>query len=277
MHETVLSIGIDPGSDYLGLSTVMMNETSMTSPALYRLRMGGLDLGVAANKVVEIIEASALGHNGPILLNYEIPPPTARKDANHGFQAPIGWKLGIITGAIISPFLLRDEIVVKGIDVTDWRQQLFVFAAQWGPGLSRPSRKQIVASNPTTSSTFLQSPLKTLKDKTWEGTYSCGHKLAFKNLAAVQSAPKNCPVCCPDNEGKRDVAVEIRAAWKSLSCRFTKHHFPEAYGNLVNEAKLRARSQKMDHELNGVSDACDAMCICVAAASQFLQKNPKAA
>jgi Tfp pilus assembly protein PilV len=56
------------------------------------------------------------------------------------------------------------------------------------------------------------------------------------------------------DEAKRD-------EWKRLACALVLAKWPEAYEAMAAPCRARARTAKPDHQIEGVSDACEAACI----------------
>jgi hypothetical protein len=231
---------------------------------MHRVRLAGLDLAAAATKMHDII---APWTKETAIISFEQPPPTARKDMRHGHQAPIGWKLGLISGIVISPFLSNPDIVIQEVKVADWRRKMLELAAVQGQPLTKPSRRSIANKKVDETGPQLQSPLITVPGGGWIGQYSCGHQLPLPDLRAVQSAPQTCPTCSKDKREKSAAGTEIRELWKKTACQFVGRLFPANYNALVVEARHSARTKQPDHKLSGVADASEGTCIALTAIS----------
>jgi predicted lipoprotein with Yx(FWY)xxD motif len=100
----------------------------------------------------------------------------------------------------------------------------------------------------------------------------CDHRADIGgSFAEVEASPtKMCPQCnlatmatgmTPD-EWRRD-------EWKRLACTAVAHRWPTLYAAVVEDARGRARSQKPDHRLAGVADACEAAGVALHVALQL--------
>lgn len=259
MTSKTTSIGIDPGSDYIGLGAVQIDDDNrLTCLGLHRIRVAGLSLGNFVAKVDQLLRPLVQGN---VILSYEQPPPTARADTRHGHQAPIGWRLGVISGAIISPYLLADNVQSQEIKVAAWRDGLMDFAAVHGPQAVRPSRRDLGRAVTGVKAGTLMTPLTSLPTGGWIGEYTCGCEASLKTLKDVQESA----ICrnCSTVKKIDDPAIAIRDAWKELACQIVQHHFPQQYAELIEPARKAARSNPPDHQLSGVADACEGLCLSI--------------
>ncbi len=265
---SLTSIGIDPGSDYLGLGAVWLDDDGLCIHAeLHRIRVTGLSLPETVAKVDLLLRPLV---REAVILSWEQPPPTVRKDTNHKFQAAIGYRLGLIAGAVISPYLKLPNVEARETEVSKWRDNILSFAAINGPALGRPTRRGLVKNRVGEIGPGLQSPLTSVPGDGWIGTYSCRHEIVLKTFSDVQKAPKTCPQCTNKTvAAQSDPAKEIRDSWKRLACQVVKEHFPVQYEDLLVPAREAARKKNsLDHQLLGVSDACEALCIAISALPQ---------
>lgn len=255
----MISVGIDPGSKYLGLGIISLTDKHLECLSLERVRVAGKSLGT----IVLHVQSRIMPYlDSPIMLSYEKPPKAARRDANHGFQAPIGFRLGLISGAIISPYLNNPGVRIEEVEVTQWRNNVLDFCRVAGPPVSRPNRRNL-AQHTTKSGDPCLLPNLTSVKKGWIGQYSCGCKVELPTFKSVQQASKVCPNC----SGKRpefNVATAVRDEWKALACRVIKEHFRNSYDDLVSSARKASRTEKPDYLLSGVDDACEGGCIALA-------------
>lgn len=260
---SLTSIGIDPGSDYLGVGAARVDACgNFIHAELHRVRVAGRSLESSVAMVGQLLTPLIKGET---ILSYEMPPPTSRKDTSHGFQTPIGFRLGLISGAIVSPYLAKKGVEVRETTVADWRNNLLLFAAVNGPKVARPSRKRLVKSRHGKLGPVLQSPLTPVELGGWIGKYSCGHQVDLPNLNAVKKASQVCVLCVRKESAPENAAKAVRDAWKCLACQVIQKHFPQQYKYLVLEARKAARTNPLDHRLSGVADACEALCIAMAA------------
>lgn len=188
----------------------------------------------------------------------------ARSDTNHGKQAVIGEALGWLGGLIASPYVARGIPVLRP-EPGEWRQSLRLYAAEKGELLPEVTRAQVVAQaeianapKPDRLGDLTRTFVTTVKGAkiVFTSKWSrCGHPWSG-SLAELQDVPAACPRCA---KGTRiDPAALVRDAWKKWSCDAARRLFPDSYEELVSGARARARTDKPDHQLGGVSDACDA-------------------
>ena len=73
---------------------------------------------------------------------------------------------------------------------------------------------------------------------------------------ALAALPDQCRTC---SSKPLPGGADVRDAWKAVVCEIVSKLWPGHYRELVDDARSRARTPKKDHELMGVSDACDAV------------------
>ena len=262
-QDRTVYIGIDPGSNHIGLGWISVNNKTQE---IHDGQMRGFRFSMnKANEVISEIHnlIEKLSSHCSTVISCEKPPPTARKDTNHGFQAPIGWSLGFVTGLIISPFLSSDHITINMVQVSDWRKKMLEYAHKFGPNdISKPNyRGNNIDILPGEKASLLPR-IVPAKPKGWVAKYTCGHETSLPTYSHVANVPALCPSCSSvKTQPEKTRARETRNHWKSVACRFVEWHFSENYKELVEKAKKRARKPQEDHQLSGVSDACEALCI----------------
>ena len=136
-------IGVDPGSDYLGIAILQLNENCVQCCQVARVRAGGLSFHQLVQRLDPILQPY-LNLNTTYIL--EKPPPTARKDTNHGAQTPIGWRLGLISGIILGKYSLQESSAYEECYVAEWRERLLRCTAIYGPEVIKPTRKNVLAT-----------------------------------------------------------------------------------------------------------------------------------
>ena len=244
-------LGCDPGSDYMGLARLDGDSLTMS-----RIRMGG---GALTSANVNDVR----WHMGDdrMVVGIEQPPPTVRKDVNHGHQAPIGWRLGLAASTVIVPALRRGWPVTE-VPVGEWRATMLVHAARGGLLIQKPSRRGRVGRPMLTPTGSTVARAQRLGE-------SGGFEVHFKWCAHVHVADNyedmieivNCPECA--KPPKPVTYDEIRDAWKRICCEWVAHFWPDEYVRIVAQAKKTARTEKPDHQLVGVADACEAVGVAV--------------
>lgn len=188
----------------------------------------------------------------------EEPPPASR--ANHGRQAPIGYAVGYMSGLIAAGWPPR---AVSKVQVSAWRDAMIVLAARRGLLLEKPTRRPKPKGLKGRMGKLRRAQGRPGLVVTWLG---CDHEQVFESLSALQA---NTPPACPDCAG---VVVEAdgmddhewrRDEWKRIACHGIAELWPGLYQPVVDDARSRARSNRPDHRLEGVADACEAAWIAV--------------
>lgn len=198
-----------------------------------------------------------LGENpGPAHVWVELAPPTMRADVNHGAQAAIGFAQGWL-GGLIAGGLLEGGCDVHLAPVSDWRATMLRTAIEIGCPLSPPRRGREDAPDANPERFRVASGGGTSFVRTWTG---CGHEERLRDFAELNEAQTTrCPAC----RGSRPTmssAEAVRDAWKAIACLFVRALAPTGYGQLVAQARGRARKKDApDHHLVGVADACEAV------------------
>lgn len=245
-------LSIDPSSTYTGIA-----KRSGEDVQLYRVRMHPGEP-----------ERSYRERISPVLL--EIPicrpehvlveevPDNARKDVGRsGQQAVIGRSVAYVAGLTVAGYLDRGVRVTR-VQPSEWRESMLIWAARRGQLLEKPRRSQRVippeqvGRNRVTTTQRIGAGLFRL-------TFECGHSAEVEYAALGET--RDCKACIVRPERTMDDAEWVRDEWKRIACAVVERHFPEPYAQLVAEARASARGPKPDHRLEGVSDACEALCI----------------
>jgi len=265
-RSNLVTIGIDPGSSYLGLgATRIFGGETFECISLCRIRTQGKDLGEILEAVEKIWNPILAKEKGTILLSVEKPPAAYRSDARHGRQTPIGWKLGIIAGALMGPFSKKGSgVIVREVEVDFWRTRIMSWSAQKGFPLSRPSRRSLSEKiTPQNKMIGFDRILRCQSLRKWEALYRCGHQFPLAGFQDLKNVPPECPSCRKNTE----LADSVRDAWKQLACSIVEFHYPAAFARVVDEARRKARkAEKQPYQLEGVADACESLCISIASA-----------
>lgn len=246
-------IGCDPASDYVGLGI----EQPDGKMEMHRRRMGKDLEGSVQRRVWPLLqEVAGRVDGGGVVLALERPPPTARTDTRHGHQAAIGYPIGYVSGLIAARAIQLGFEVVR-VNVSPWRDSMLIDAARRGLVLDRPGRKR------RRKALGAKSPVRRIdrgahgeRSVLWVG---CEH--SYRLTPDADLLPQinhlveagGCPECrrpaTPD---------EVRDQWKRVACQWAKHRWPDSYRRLVVEARRSARTDRPDHQLAGVPDACEA-------------------
>jgi len=257
-------VSMDPGSSHTGLAMLDV-ELSLPSAlkdwALCPLRSDGLSESFD-RQVLNVFRRWCAPDAGPRYLLVERPPPTARKDTGHGFQAVIGDVQGYIGGMAVGWWLHEHQPVLgrvrpgNGAD-DGWRASVLLESARRGRLVERPRRK---GRRPRTSVRGQRGKPRRDPAGGFILPYTgCEHTVRCQDFAALQAAPHQCAACAaPQRDATAD---EVRAAWKKLACDFVEWLWPEQYQAIVADASSRAKTVKRPHEYLGVSDVCEAICI----------------
>lgn len=193
----------------------------------------------------------------------EIPPPTFRAD--HGArigQAAIGYPLGYCTGLAASAVLLAHRSVLR-FPVSEWRATMIEHAASARMLIQRPGRpRKTGRPEPATINTRVV-PVDGHPHQ-YNCTYrGCDHVHVTTSIdLAAGRTPTRCPTCSPvGTDAFIETEEDITEAWKRTACAYAKALYPDAYEMVVADARGRARTEKPDHQLAGVPDACEALAI----------------
>lgn len=170
-------------------------------------------------------------------------------------QAEIGWKLGLVAGAL-QHVLEEQGARVSMVPVADHRAAMEAFVTRtYGPDAFPDPRM----------SGKLRGRSKVRELARVEGRvvvrwHTCEHETPLRSLADL---PAQCPVCV----GKVvDRAELVRKAWKAYACAAVERTWPEAYAALVGPIRARAHTERPDHQLQGVHDGCEAAWVAFAVA-----------
>jgi len=211
----------------------------------------------------------ALARWQPQAVGIEKTAGRARKDTNHGPQAALAEPLGYLRGLIAHPYVVAGMRPIYP-DPGEWRRSLQAHAMSLGVSLPTPSRRSLRAKAASQSAGAskpdrLEAIVRDHESGGYRATWErCGCAFTAPDLVAIMDKPDACPSCAgaPPVDGG-DIAKLVRAAWKSWACEIVHRLHPEPYSRLVTDARSRARTAKDDHQLSGVSDACEAFGIAI--------------
>lgn len=267
-------VSLDPArSGYTGLAMILPPRECDPVPRLADWARVRIPPGAAPQEIYARIWSGLEGwlRPEPLALVVERPPPTAKKDTNHGPQARIGDAQGLVGGMImgawlqagIGPVLPRMAPAnVPG----GWRHEMIVMAARNGLLLAPPKHRE---------AKFSMSPkLKGERGKPerldgggWSLPYlGCDHALRLESFTELVAAPAQCAECRTAPTARQRAQV-IREGWKMNACRFVERFWPDTYEEVVAAASARAKTVTEPHRMQGVSDVCDAACMGAAAYS----------
>lgn len=250
-------ITVDPGNSYTGLAMLVEGHPEHARMARVCMFDGDVERSVrervAPLLISWIMVARHLGCSRPTLL-IERCPPTARKDAGHGKQAQIGFALGWL-GGMIAGYLMAatmNAVQVELVDVGVWRKGLSddpLFMKRVAP---------VIVAMPKTQRFEMQRNGNGGYIRVWAG---CGHREVLPRWADIQhlTPPAKCPSC---ETATGDRAKIVRDEWKERACLYVERVYPDLLTEMVDEARATAmHKDKPVHELAGVADACEAMCM----------------
>lgn len=256
--------GVDPSSTWVGLASleVAVGRKPTEPPALTLLqsyRPTKTWRGTVVNRILPTLQ---VGNQDPIA--FEKPPPTAKKDANHGHQAPIGYAVGVhaalIAGALAATGWHGDEVhPMPG----EWRPVMIRLSTAWGHPLMH-AKDYLVERNRRAVEVTARAGhgrmdrVERRGDQIFTTFVGCDH--TWRGPAKLQLLPQRCPDCAAPARGDR--AALIRDAWKAIACSFVRHHWPVQFAGLLADAKGRARKlgpERPAHTYEGVADACEAV------------------
>lgn len=257
-----ITIGIDPGNSYTGMCQLFwLDDGQIHTVVLHRIvGLGPMERTFAERIVPALVSNSlALAAAERVAVGVERPPPTARKDVNHGHQAPIGEAAGFTAGLVVGECMRRGWSHHR-LSVQSWRQPMLIWAARKGFVRQAPSRRRQRAIPGTHSRSRVQL-LERVPSEDGEGWdiiwKDCDHKTRATTYEAMTAAvERGCAACAKPQVPA--TADEVRDAWKRLACEIVEHFFPDAYRALVHEAAAAAKSVKPDWQYAGVADACEA-------------------
>lgn len=189
----------------------------------------------------------------------EAPPPAARQDTGHGWQAAIGDGVGFIGGIVAGMAMAKDldELPVR-VRPNLWRTRMIALSTRWGRPLATPKeRLAAMKAKPGAVAKVERDPDRpsgfALR---WR---DCDHVWRARDLAAVQFKPDRCPECGHETASRAD---RVRDMWKACAVEFVGHWWPDEFEILVAAARGRARANaqtRQPHTLKGVADACEAV------------------
>lgn len=240
-------VGVDPGSDYLGIAVLYRQVSGAPRVEMHGLRVAGKSLARRCEVIAPVIDPVIGLH--PVV-GVEQPPPTANKHQKRGHQAPIGWRLGLAAGLVTVPFA-RAGCDVQEIPVRDWRRGMLASARAYGMVVPAPNRRNL----PPVGSTVIDKLVRNEAGELVASWRGCAH-FTVMQVPADRKQPSTCPEC---RRMARQVDDPVRDAWKRIACLWVQRVWPAEYAALVDPAKSRARTEQPDHTLAGVADACEAV------------------
>lgn len=186
----------------------------------------------------------------------EKPPPAARQDTGHGWQAAIGDGVGFIGGTIAGMVLSCgfDQVPVR-VTPGPWRAHMLTLTATWGRPIPNP-KERLAAMKAKPASVG-----KVERDPDHPGGFrlrwaDCDHVWPARDLAHLQRKPEQCPECGHETASRADRMTDL---WKQTAVDFVAAWWPEQLEGLVAAARARARKKDQPrHRLQGVADACEA-------------------
>lgn len=268
----MILVGIDPGNTVTGLGVASL-DTWDARPEVLLLGFVRPAAGHGARSIAEGVwstlrkveaDAGPRRSAGGTFRRYERPPDRARQDTNHGAQAGIGWKLGFLCGVIVGT---APDAPPREAFVQHWRSNMFTLAARWGvvvhppahgPPRPAPSDQAAIGRTQAARLERVGGGLELV----WAG---CEHRDQL-TLVELERAPRRCPTCSrepmvAEGDDRPDRAAWVRGEWKRIACEATRRIWPAQYDAMVQGPRSRARSVTPDHQLQGVSDACEALWI----------------
>lgn len=261
----MIVLSIDPGNTYTGWCVSWahpLRETSEPTPGVWgAVRVGDRGVYTAARELRETIGAvlsrrETWTTTEAITHVYVEQAPIASRDDKLGNEADIGWKQG--WAAAHMALIVAPYCVPIPVQVSAWRESMIIESTRAGFLLQAPSRKRAVPAALVVGRNAIAN-VKRIEGGRFEVEYKCGHHATAPNYSAMTERFVECPECAKPPRTEDLTAEEIRDAWKELACRFAAHWAPETYARLVADARSRARTEKPDHQLQGVPDACEAL------------------
>lgn len=248
-------VSIDPSSTYTGIAW-----RTPEAVRLFRVRMHPGD--PERSYIERLTEHLPNGRPGDIMrpehVLVEEVPDNARKDAGRsGQQAVIGRSVAYVAGIMVARYL-DHRVPVTRIQPREWRESMLIWAARRGQLLEKPSRSKRVIP-PEQVGRNRVTGTQRIGPGRFRLTFECGHSEDVDYAQLGES--RDCKACIIRPERTMDDAEWIRDEWKRIACAVVERHWPEPYAALVSEARATARTHKPDHRLEGVSDACEALCI----------------
>lgn len=259
-----MTIGVDQSNTIVGLACVHREQGSTGRPVLEAmtcLRALGLDhVESTADGVVDWIRQ----WSAVVPVRLERAPVTARADVKHGHQAAIGWALGLLAGEIRGRLRVHGYTDVELVEVSTWRERMILWSNRWGVPCTAPAKEPLFKPGVKPRRRYVGRGKEKEFVVTWEG---CDHEQTIADFDALLSfSTTQCPAC--EGSARRDVSDPAewrRREWKKLACRLVAALWPAPYAAMVSAAAARARTEKEDVDLSGVSDACEAVWIAVSA------------
>lgn len=228
----MLILAVDPslGSTGLALGTgeqLAAVSTVGTEP--------GEDLWARLEPFAEHVLAWGEQLGAPAVVAVEEPPPTARDDVQHGGQAELGWKLGLLAGAVLAGARRRwPRCRAVLVPVGAWRA-LLPPEAPGGPTARRaPALPSTLPLAPGGGWMLDGEPVRTLEEL----------------LRRVELRDRPQPKLS-DADARRD-------RWKERAVAEALRRWPGILGPARDAARSRARTSPPDHRLVGISDMAEA-------------------
>ena len=278
MNHTDLVVALDPGNSHAGSSIVAVPDRArqgaravpptVLEAEVFAPRVNettGLDFGMRIARH----HAQCAARLGLVArLAVEEPPFKVRADVRHGSQAEIGYRLGVVSAAWLATLLpLAPTLAAPpghvAVPVASWRTTMIALAPAWGAPVDAATAAQPVR-------TLGAPPVRWSVDHSYrqEVTVSdlirvvaspCKHTMLV-SLPGLEHLPTTCDQC--EGEGNRRAdkrAEDVTERWKRLAVFTALRIWPHVVEPLRDAARLRARTEKPDHQLVGVPDACEAI------------------
>lgn len=255
-------LGIDLGNDYsgIGMITVKMDDADYNA----RLSISLLRRVHVDGRPERMSDALDGIDSYPSPIAIEEPPPTMPRAVRHGPQALIGWRLGVLGGVAWATARARFGTDIRFVPVSVWRG---IIGAKVCPVLGLPA-VPVVFDDPIREASIAHGvdridPPGSDARGTRVVHYRCGVQ---RSMGWKRGAPDVPPLCGQHKTkaAKTDPHEQKRQAWKAWACAVVSKLAPEEYARLVADARASARTDKPDHLLSGVPDACEGALVAVA-------------
>ncbi len=253
------TFGCDPSSAHIGFGNLGADGTI---EALASIRCLDEPAATYTDRVVPLLACADLDDTDELWI--ERPPPTAHKDANHGHQAVIGYAIGVHTGLVIAAWTALGGGKVHPIDVTPWRNDMIIGAARRGVIVQPPSHRPVFTGQTSNRTDVVRGDgagLFLVKYRPCDHTWPRGAAAGGVHVHELKNRPAACPEC---SAAASDPTRDIRDRWKELACHVAQKLAPAMYSDLMGQCRARARTDRPDHRLEGLSDACEALGIAIA-------------
>lgn len=213
-----------------------------------------------ARRVLDRLEPRIHAFPQSSRIRIEQAPPSGSQ--HHGQQAVIGWSLGLLAGLILGGLRDYDAELVT---VSAWRTRMLEVSTRWGVLAQAPPKSP--PPPPLGAKPARKAVTRAVSGPGFEVRFEgCTHVTPVADYGALMAFTiPVCPQCGAATRAKRIDPDWRRGEWKRLACRLVAAHWPEPYAALVASARASARVEHEDHELAGVSDACEAVWIALSA------------